>query len=271
MTAYKDAGVDIDEGNRTVDLLKDVVAATRTPAVLSELGAFGGLYATDDLRPGAVLVASTDGVGTKVELAARHGAWRGVGADLVNHCIDDILVQGARPLFFLDYIATASLVPEHVAEIVTGMAEACGAAGCALLGGEMSGHIFLGEDYLGYDDGFFAAGRLLQLIASGDKSLGQLNADLPTLYSTPEYRPHCPDDDKQTIIAGVADALRSKGEVETVDGARIKFEKGWGILRASNTEPVLSLRFEGETEADALAYRDLFIDALKAYPQVEGF
>jgi len=141
----------------------------------------------------------------------------------------------------------------------------------ALLGGEMSGHIFLGEDYLGYDDGFFAAGRLLQLIASGDKSLGQLNADLPTLYSTPEYRPHCPDDDKQTVIAGVADALRSKGEVETVDGARIKFEKGWGILRASNTEPVLSLRFEGETEADALAYRDLFIDALKAYPQVEGF
>jgi phosphoribosylformylglycinamidine cyclo-ligase len=136
MTTYRDAGVDIDAGNRTVALLAEAVKATNTPAVLSEIGAFGGLYAADNLGPGKVLVASTDGVGTKVELAARHGQWRGVGADLVNHCVDDILVQGARPLFFLDYIATASLVPEIVAEIVTGMAEACQAVGCALLGGE---------------------------------------------------------------------------------------------------------------------------------------
>ena len=136
MTTYRDAGVDIDAGNRTVELLADAVRATNTPAVLSELGAFGGLFAADDLGPGKVLVASTDGVGTKVELAARHQRWRGVGADLVNHCVDDILVQGARPLFFLDYIATARLVPEVVAEIVTGMAEACQAVGCALLGGE---------------------------------------------------------------------------------------------------------------------------------------
>ncbi|MFT5203261.1 MAG: phosphoribosylformylglycinamidine cyclo-ligase [Candidatus Aldehydirespiratoraceae bacterium] len=136
MTTYRDAGVDIDAGNRTVALLADAVKATNTPAVLSEVGAFGGLFAADNLGPGKVLVASTDGVGTKVELAARHGQWRGVGADLVNHCVDDILVQGARPLFFLDYIATASLVPEIVAEIVTGMAEACQAVGCALLGGE---------------------------------------------------------------------------------------------------------------------------------------
>jgi len=133
---YRDAGVDIDAGNRTVRLLADVVKATRTPSVLSEVGAFGGLFAADDLGPGKVLVASTDGVGTKVELAARHQRWRGVGTDLVNHCVDDILVQGARPLFFLDYIATAVLVPEVVAEIVTGMAEACQAVGCALLGGE---------------------------------------------------------------------------------------------------------------------------------------
>jgi phosphoribosylformylglycinamidine cyclo-ligase len=136
MTSYRDAGVDIDAGNRTVSLLADAVRATNTPPVLSELGAFGGLFAADDLGPGKVLVASTDGVGTKVELAARHQRWRGVGMDLVNHCVDDILVQGARPLFFLDYIATASLVPEIVAEIVTGMAEACKAVGCALLGGE---------------------------------------------------------------------------------------------------------------------------------------
>ena len=83
-----------------------------------------------------VLVASTDGVGTKVELAARLGRYRGVGADIVNHCIDDVLVQGARPLFFLDYIATSKLDADQVAEVVTGMAEACAASGCALLGGE---------------------------------------------------------------------------------------------------------------------------------------
>ena len=135
-TNYADAGVDIDAGNKAVSLMGEAVRSTNTPAVLSELGAFGGLFATDGLGEGAVLVASTDGVGTKVELASRYGAWRGVGADLVNHCVDDILVQGARPLFFLDYIATAKLVPETVAEIVTGMAGACREVGCALLGGE---------------------------------------------------------------------------------------------------------------------------------------
>jgi len=133
---YADAGVDIDAGNRAVKLMGEAVKSTRTPAVLSELGAFGGLFSTEGLGDGSVLVASTDGVGTKVELAARHGAWRNVGADLVNHCVDDILVQGARPLFFLDYIASATMVPETVAEIVTGMAEACREVGCALLGGE---------------------------------------------------------------------------------------------------------------------------------------
>lgn len=138
----------------------------------------------------------------------------------------------------------------------------------ALLGGEMSGHIFLGEDYYGFDDGFMAAGRLLQLLSDSDKSLSVLNAELPTLYSTPEYRPQCPDDDKDEVIEGVASALKDQGEVDTIDGVRIKFDKGWGLLRASNTEPVLSLRFEGETEADALRYRDLFAEALKAYPQV---
>jgi phosphomannomutase/phosphoglucomutase len=138
----------------------------------------------------------------------------------------------------------------------------------ALLGGEMSGHIFLAEDYHGYDDGFMAAGRFLQLIANSGQSVSALNAGLPVLYSTPEYRPHCPDALKATVIAGVAEALAGQGEAVTVDGLRVRFERGWGLLRASNTEPVLSLRFEGETEADALAYRDLFLDALAAYPEV---
>lgn len=136
MKGYREAGVDIDAGNLTVRLLAEAVSSTATPAVLSEIGAFGGLFAADDLGPGKVLVASTDGVGTKVDLAARHRRYKGLGLDLVNHCVNDILVQGARPLFFLDYIATASLVPETVLEIVSGMSEACKAVGCALLGGE---------------------------------------------------------------------------------------------------------------------------------------
>jgi phosphoribosylformylglycinamidine cyclo-ligase len=133
---YRAAGVDIDAGNRTVELMKAAVRATFTPNVLADVGAFGGLFALTDLPPRPVLVASTDGVGTKVKLAAELGRWRGIGHDIVNHCVNDILVQNARPLFFLDYIATSKLVPEAVAEVVTGVAEACRAAGCALLGGE---------------------------------------------------------------------------------------------------------------------------------------
>ena len=139
----------------------------------------------------------------------------------------------------------------------------------ALLGGEMSGHIFLAEDYYGFDDAFLAAGRLLNLVASSGVKLSELNATMPTLFSTPEYRPHCPDEAKGDVIEGVAKTLQGQGEIVTVDGIRVRFGRGWGILRASNTEPVLSLRFEGETEADAAAYRDLFAGALRQYPQVE--
>ncbi|PJF21595.1 MAG: phosphomannomutase [Phototrophicales bacterium] len=135
----------------------------------------------------------------------------------------------------------------------------------ALLGGEMSGHIFLAEDYFGFDDGFFAAGRLLQFLAESDQTLSELNAALPTLYSTPEYRPKCADEHKQAVIDSVAAKLQEYGEVETVDGFRLSLPTGWGILRASNTEPVLSLRFEGQTEADALAIRGLFEKALAEY------
>src|SRR5688572_8620119 len=138
MTAdpYKAAGVDIDEGIRAVELMKAAVRSTFTPQVLADVGAFGGLFALEQLPESPVLVASTDGVGTKVKLAAELGAWKGIGNDIVNHCVNDILVQGARPLFFLDYIASSRLVPEQVAAVVGGMAEACRAAGCALLGGE---------------------------------------------------------------------------------------------------------------------------------------
>lgn len=133
---YAASGVDIDAGRRAVELMRAAVQETHTTQVVAEAEGFGGLFALTDLPPRPLLVASTDGVGTKVQLAAEHGRWSGIGADIVNHCLNDILVQGARPLFFLDYIAVDKLVPENVAAIVTGAAEACRAAGCALLGGE---------------------------------------------------------------------------------------------------------------------------------------
>ncbi|MBP6488472.1 MAG: phosphoribosylformylglycinamidine cyclo-ligase [Ilumatobacteraceae bacterium] len=138
LSSYAAAGVDIDEGTRAVDQMKAAVERTHGAAVLKGVGSFGGVFSGAILKEmdEPLLVASTDGVGTKVELAARLGRYRGVGADIVNHCIDDVLVQGARPLFFLDYIASSKLDADQVAEVVTGMAEACEVAGCALLGGE---------------------------------------------------------------------------------------------------------------------------------------
>ncbi len=137
-STYRSAGVDIDAGNRAVELMRAAVQATYGPEVLAGLGAFGGLYSADALKNLAepVLVASTDGVGTKVKLAAQCGRYESIGHDIVNHCLNDILVQGARPLFFLDYIASSRLEPEMVAAVVTGIAGACRAAGCAVLGGE---------------------------------------------------------------------------------------------------------------------------------------
>jgi phosphoribosylaminoimidazole synthetase len=135
---YAASGVDIDEGNRAVELLKQSVSATQGPAVLAGVGGFGGVFDVSKLKyfDEPVLVASTDGVGTKVALATSAGRLRGVGIDLVNHCVNDVLVQNARPLFFLDYIASSVIVAEQVAEIVSGMSEACLLNDCALLGGE---------------------------------------------------------------------------------------------------------------------------------------
>ncbi len=136
--AYARAGVDIREASRAKEMMGEAVRATFSPAVLSDIGAFGGLYDAGGLkemdRP--VLVASTDGVGTKTLVAAEMDRWDSVGRDLVYHCVDDILVQGARPLFFLDYVATAHLEAHQIATIVTGVADACRTVGCALLGGE---------------------------------------------------------------------------------------------------------------------------------------
>ncbi|MGE5210765.1 MAG: phosphoribosylamine--glycine ligase [Acidobacteriota bacterium] len=138
LTSYAAAGVDIDEGTRAVNEMKAAVEATHDHGVLKGVGSFGGVFSAKAILEldDPVLVASTDGVGTKVELAARLGMVRGVGMDIVNHCIEDVLVQSARPLFFLDYIAASVLDADMVADVVRGMADACAAAGCALLGGE---------------------------------------------------------------------------------------------------------------------------------------
>lgn len=136
-SAYARSGVDIDAGQKAVNLMKDAVARTHTPNVLSGLGGFGGLFraAFGEMQE-PVLVASTDGVGTKTKVAVRTDQVANLGADIVNHCVNDILVQGAKPLFFLDYVAMGQLTPERVASIVTGAAEACEQIGVALLGGE---------------------------------------------------------------------------------------------------------------------------------------
>lgn len=135
---YKSAGVDIDAGNRAVELMKDAVKRTYTPQVLAGVGSFGGLFSALNFKDmeEPVLVASTDGVGTKTKVAVAAQKFDTLGMDIVNHCVNDILVQGARPLFFLDYVATGKLVPETVATVVKGAAQACERVGAALLGGE---------------------------------------------------------------------------------------------------------------------------------------
>jgi phosphoribosylformylglycinamidine cyclo-ligase len=136
-TTYSDAGVDIDAATRATDKIKELARRTFNERTLSEIGSFGGMF--DGAFPKLaqpVLVASADGVGTKLKIAFATGIHNTVGRDLVNHCVNDILVQGARPLFFLDYIATGKLSPETVASIVEGIANGCRENGCVLLGGE---------------------------------------------------------------------------------------------------------------------------------------
>ena len=150
MATYRDAGVDIAAGNETVRRITPLVRRTFTPGVLTDIGAFGGFFA---LNPGdyqqPVLVSSIDGVGTKLKVAAMAGRHDTVGEDLVNHCVNDIAVCGARPLFFLDYYATGTLHPDVAYDVISGFTRGCEANGCALIGGEtaeMPG-IYSGDDY----------------------------------------------------------------------------------------------------------------------------
>jgi phosphoribosylformylglycinamidine cyclo-ligase len=136
---YADAGVDIDRGEDAVERIVDAAKATHIPGVMSGVGGFGGLFALKDALPSMndpVLVSGTDGVGTKLLVAIEAGRHDTIGQDLVAMCVNDILTSGARPLFFLDYFASGAIAPEHMATVVKGIAAACKASGCALIGGE---------------------------------------------------------------------------------------------------------------------------------------
>jgi phosphoribosylformylglycinamidine cyclo-ligase len=135
--AYRAAGVDTEAAAKAVGLIADLAASTRRPEVADAVGGFAGLF---DIGNGRLLAAATDGVGTKLEIARITGRRTTVGIDLVAMCADDIVCVGAEPLFFLDYLAVGRVVPEHVAELVEGVAEGCRRAGCALLGGETAEH-----------------------------------------------------------------------------------------------------------------------------------
>jgi phosphoribosylformylglycinamidine cyclo-ligase len=176
---YAQAGVDIDAGNAMVEAIKPLVRATRRPGADAEIGGFGGLF---DLKAAGfrdpILVAANDGVGTKVKIAIETGRHDTIGIDLVAMCVNDIVVQGAEPLFFLDYFATGKLAPATGAAIVKGIAEGCRIAGCALIGGEtaeMPG-LYASDDYdlAGFAVGAAERGTLLPRsgIAAGDVMLG---------------------------------------------------------------------------------------------------
>jgi phosphoribosylformylglycinamidine cyclo-ligase len=139
--SYKDAGVDITAGEEAVEAIKDEVRSTYRPEVIGDIGGFGGLFAFPQHRyTNPVLVSSTDGVGTKALVAQAVGQFETIGIDLVAMCVDDLVCQGAEPLFFLDYIAVGKLDPGHIKQLVKGIAEGCRTAGCALVGGEMAEH-----------------------------------------------------------------------------------------------------------------------------------
>ena len=176
---YAAAGVDIEAGERAVERIKSIVRSTYRPEVIGDIGGFGGLFAFPQGRfKNPVLVASTDGVGTKAQVASLVGRFDTIGIDLVAMCVDDLVCQGAEPLFFLDYIAVGKLDPDHIEQLVEGVAEGCRQAGCALIGGEMAEHpgaMVPGEfDLVGFAVGVVERDLMLgpDRVATGDVLIG---------------------------------------------------------------------------------------------------
>ncbi|HLG13723.1 MAG TPA: phosphoribosylformylglycinamidine cyclo-ligase [Blastocatellia bacterium] len=185
--SYRDAGVDIDAANEAKARIRRLARETFTSGVMTDIGSFGGMFRADfaGMRE-PVLVSSADGVGTKLRVAFMTGIHNTVGCDLVCHCVNDILVQGARPLFFLDYIASGRLVPDTVAQVIEGLARGCKEAGCALIGGEtaeMPGFYADGEyDVAGFIVGVVDRGDIIDgsRIAAGNVLIGLPSVGLHT-------------------------------------------------------------------------------------------
>ena len=179
--SYAAAGVDIEAYERALERVKPLIAATHGKEVAGGVGRFAGLYA---LPGGGHLASSADGVGTKIKVAIAAGSHRGIGVDIVNHCVNDIATAGARPLFFLDYFATGRLDPEVFTQLIEGMTQACGTAGCALLGGEtaeMPGMYALGDyDLAGFIVGLVEPGVKREPIEAGDLLVGLPSSGLHT-------------------------------------------------------------------------------------------
>ena len=231
--SYSDAGVDIDAATRATDKIKELARRTFNQRTLSEIGSFGGMF--DGAFPNLsqpVLVASADGVGTKLKIAFATGVHNTVGRDLVNHCVNDILVQGARPLFFLDYIATGKLSPDVVASIVEGITNGCRENGCVLLGGEtaeMPGFYQDGEyDIAGFIVGVVDRKKVIdgKTIAPGDVLLALPSAGLHTngyslarklFFEVAGYKPdtHIPE---LEMTAGEALLLPHLSYLKPLDG-----------------------------------------------------
>ena len=217
---YADAGVDIDAANRATEKIKQLARTTFNGRTLSDIGSFGGMFegSFPTMRE-PVLVASADGVGTKLKIAFATGVHNTIGRDLVNHCVNDILVQGARPLFFLDYIATGKLSPETITSIIEGITNGCRDNSCVLLGGEtaeMPGFYAAGEyDVAGFIVGVVDRQKLIagKSIAAGDVVLGLPSAGLHTNgYSLArklffETQTHAPDTFIDELGQTVGDAL----------------------------------------------------------------
>jgi phosphoribosylformylglycinamidine cyclo-ligase len=231
--SYSDAGVDIDAATRATDKIKELARRTFNKRTLSEIGSFGGMFdgAFPELAQ-PVLVASADGVGTKLKIAFATGVHNTVGRDLVNHCVNDILVQGARPLFFLDYIATGKLSPDVVARIVEGVTDGCRENGCVLLGGEtaeMPGFYQDGEyDIAGFIVGAVDREKIIdgKTIAVGDVLLALTSAGLHTngyslarklFFEVARYEPHT-NVPELAMTAGEALLLPHLSYLKPLDG-----------------------------------------------------
>ena len=217
---YRDAGVDIDAADRALDRAKPLIRQTFTPGVLADVGTFGALFAIPrDQFQDPVLVSSCDSVGTKLKLAFMTGRHDTVGEDIVNHCVNDILAQGARPLFFMDYLGVGKLEPAVFERIIAGLARGCKAAGCALIGGEtaeLPGFYAPGEyDLVGFVVGAVERSRIItgERVTPGDVLLGLASNGLHTNgYSLArkalfEVAGHKPDDRVESLGATVADEL----------------------------------------------------------------